>query len=113
MRKGRTYRYTTGVGGGVGAGAGTGIGSGPASASAGAPSGPNIDEALISLYASEQDPENKKEIIRALFLRQNGKALVDLAQKETDPERKREIIKQMSLIRSKETTDYMMDLLNK
>ncbi len=41
----------------------------------------------------------------------NGKALVDLARAETNHDMKAEIVKKMSLVQSKETTEYMMEIL--
>lgn len=68
---------------------------------------------LANLYTSETDREIRKEILNALFLQQNAKALVEIARKETHPELKREAVQKLSLIRSKETTDYMLEILNK
>jgi hypothetical protein len=66
---------------------------------------------LVQIYRSDKNRDVRDAVLNALFLQQNGKALVDLARTETDPEMKREIVKKMSLVRSKETQDYMMELL--
>lgn len=66
---------------------------------------------LVSLYRSDQHREVRAAIINALFLQQNGKALVDLARAERDPEMKKEIVSKLALVHSKESTDYMMELL--
>ena len=63
------------------------------------------------LYASEQSPENKEEIINGLFAHGDAKTMVDLARKETDPERKKYIVSRLANMHSKESTDYMMELL--
>jgi len=63
------------------------------------------------LYASEQSPEDKEEIINGLFAHGDAKAMVDLARKETDPERKKYIVSRLANMHSKESTDYMMELL--
>lgn len=68
-------------------------------------------EGLGALYAAEQDREVKKEIIRALSNQNNAVPLVDIARKETDPELKKEIVRRLSNMRSKEATDYMLELL--
>jgi HEAT repeat protein len=68
-------------------------------------------DALVAMYRADQTPEVRKEILNALFIQGNGKALVDLARSETNPEMKREIINKMALVHSKETTDYMMEIL--
>ena len=38
-------------------------------------------------------------------------ARIDLAKKETDPGMKKTIVERISMMRSKEATDYMMELL--
>jgi HEAT repeat protein len=70
-------------------------------------------EALVQLYGKETAPELKKRIIQALFTQGNAKTLVEIAKKESDPELKREAVRALSLMHSKEATDYMMELLNK
>ena len=57
------------------------------------------------------NPEVREAVLNSLFLQQNGKALVDLARAEKDPDMKQEIVKKMSLVHSKEVTDYMMEIL--
>jgi HEAT repeat protein len=68
-------------------------------------------EALRALYASESNPEVKKEVINALFGQRNAAALVDLARAEKDPAVKREIVSKLSVMKSKEATDYLIELL--
>jgi HEAT repeat protein len=68
-------------------------------------------DVLVSVYQSTPNREVRLAVINALFLQGNGKALVDLARAEKDPDRKNEIVKKMSLIHSKEVTDYMMEIL--
>jgi len=68
-------------------------------------------DALLTLYAAEKEREVRKQILHALFIQGNAKVLVDLARKETDPEMKKEIVQRLSLMRSKEATDYLMELL--
>ena len=70
-------------------------------------------EALVTMYASEKEPDIRKEIIQALFLQQNATALVDIARKETDPELKKQAVQKLSLMNSKEGTEYLMEILNK
>jgi HEAT repeat protein len=70
-------------------------------------------EALISMYASEKDPDIRRQVIEGLFVQGNAKALIDLARKETDPAMKREIVSKLSIMGSKEATDFMMEILNK
>jgi hypothetical protein len=70
-------------------------------------------DALVSIYASETDQGVKRTIMDALRSQNNAKGLVDLARKETDPAMKREIVGRLSNMKSKEATDYLMELLNK
>ena len=70
-------------------------------------------DALAAMYASETDKRVKVEIVHALFQQGNAKPLVDIARKETDPELKKELVHRLSLMHSKDATDYMMELLNK
>jgi HEAT repeat protein len=66
---------------------------------------------LVQIYRSDKNRDLREAVLNSLFIQQNGKALVDLARAETDPEMKREIVKKMALVQSKETQDYMMELL--
>jgi HEAT repeat protein len=68
-------------------------------------------DVLVSIYQSDPNREVRDSVLHSLFLQQNGKALVSLARSEKDPAMKQEIVKKMSLIHSKEVTDYMMELL--
>jgi HEAT repeat protein len=68
-------------------------------------------DVLVSIYHSGQDRTVREAILNALFIQQNGKALVDLARNEQDPQMKKEIINKLALVHSKETTDYMLEIL--
>jgi tetratricopeptide (TPR) repeat protein len=68
---------------------------------------------LASMYPAETDQDAKREIINALFIQSNAKALVDLARKENNPGMKQEIVQKLSIMHSKEATQYMMELLSK
>ena len=68
-------------------------------------------DTLVAIYQSDQNREVRRAVLNALFLEQNGKALVDLARAEKDPMWKEEIVKKMSLVHSKEVTDYMLEVL--
>ena len=70
-------------------------------------------ENLAALYQKEKDPENKRTIIQALFVQNNAEALVAIARKETDIEAKKTVIKQLSLMKSKVATDYLLEILGK
>jgi len=68
-------------------------------------------DVLASLYGSETDAGVRKSIVEGLYMQKNAKGLVDLARKETDPAMKREIVGRLASMKSKEATDYMMELL--
>jgi tetratricopeptide (TPR) repeat protein len=70
-------------------------------------------DALAAMYANESSAEVKKQIIHALFIQNNGKALVEIARKETNMEMKKEIVHSLSMMKSKEGTDYLLEILNK
>jgi hypothetical protein len=66
---------------------------------------------LARLYARESAPEVKKRIIQGLFVSQDAARLVALARAEKDLELKKEIVQKLSLMKSKEATDYLVELL--
>jgi len=68
-------------------------------------------DTLVALYDSEKAPEVRREVVQSLFIQNNAGALVALARKEKDPELKKEIVSKLSLMKSKEATDYMLELL--
>ena len=68
-------------------------------------------EALANLYASEADPKTKREVVNGLMARGDAKLLVDLARRETDPAMKKYMVEGLSVMHSKEATEYMMELL--
>jgi len=68
-------------------------------------------EALVAIYGSDQNPEIRRTVVNALFLQNNAAALVNLARAERSPETKKEIVSKLSLMKSKEATDYLLELL--
>jgi HEAT repeat protein len=69
-------------------------------------------EAIKAIYQSDTSPEIRKEAINALFLQNNGRILVELARAEKDPAMKKEMVSKMSIMgKSKEVTDYLLELL--
>ena len=72
---------------------------------------PGTAEALISIYNSDSNPEVRKAVINALFIQSNATALVTLARAEKSVEMKKEIVAKLSVMKSKEATDYLMELL--
>ena len=47
------------------------------------------------------------------FIQGNAKALVNLARNEKDPELRKTAVEKLSVMNSKESTDFMMEILNK
>jgi HEAT repeats len=70
-------------------------------------------KALQGIYAKETDREVKEEVLNALFLQNNGAAIVAIARSEKDPQLKKTAVSKLSIMHSKEATDYLMELLQK
>ena len=70
-------------------------------------------KALQEIYSKETDHAVKVEVLNAYFLQGNAKALVVIARSEKDPELKKTVVSKLSLMHSKEGTDYLMELLQK
>lgn len=68
--------------------------------------------ALVQMYESDRNRVVREAVVNGLFLQRNAKALIDLARKEKDPEMKKEIVSKLSLIRSEETANYLLEVLN-
>ena len=50
-------------------------------------------------------------MVQAFFVQGNATALVQLARQEQDTSVKKDIVQMLSLMQSKEATDYMLELL--
>ena len=70
-------------------------------------------KALQTIYSRETDRGLKEEVLNAYFLQGNAAALVAIAKSEKDSELKKEAVQKLSLMHSKEATDYLMELLQK
>jgi hypothetical protein len=70
-------------------------------------------KALQSIYAKDADRGVREEVLNAFFIQGNASALVAIARNEKDPELKKAAVQKLSLMRSKEATDYLMELLQK
>ncbi len=66
---------------------------------------------LLPLYKNDSRKEVREAVIHALFIQNNAKTLVDLARTEKDPELKKEIVHRLSIMHSKDATDYLMEYL--
>jgi HEAT repeat protein len=70
-------------------------------------------KALQSIYSKDPDRGVREEVLNAFFIQGNASALVAIARNEKDSELKKEAVQKLSLMRSKEATDYLMELLQK
>jgi hypothetical protein len=75
--------------------------------------GASAAPALLAAYQGSSDAESKKAALDGLFISGNTHELVTLARAEKDPALKQAIVSKLSNMRSKEATDYMMEILNK
>jgi hypothetical protein len=75
--------------------------------------GASAAPALISAYQSSSDAESKRAALDGLFLTGDAHDLIALARAEKDPTYKQAIVSKLSIMHSKEATDYMMEILNK
>jgi hypothetical protein len=70
-------------------------------------------DALTALYRTEKDAEIKSAVLQAFFLQGNARALIDIAKTEKDRDLKQEAVQKLSLMKDKEATDYLMEILNR
>src|SRR6266849_4682540 len=70
-------------------------------------------KALQSIYSKETDRSVKEEVLNSYFLQNNAGAIVAIARGEKDPELKRVAVSKLSIMHSKEATDYLMEILQK
>jgi len=70
-------------------------------------------KALQSIYAKETDRGVKEEVLNSYFLQGNAAAIVAIARNEKDPELKKTAVSKLSIMHSKEATDYLMEILQK
>jgi HEAT repeat protein len=75
--------------------------------------GQSASPALIAAYQSSPDTESKKAAVDGLFISGDAHNLVTLARAEKDPALKQAIVSKLSIMRNKEATDYMIEILNK
>ncbi|MCX6613451.1 MAG: hypothetical protein NTW74_21710 [Acidobacteria bacterium] len=68
-------------------------------------------EMLVQLYSSEASLKLKKDIIHGLFIGGGAKELVQIARSEKDIQIKKEAVRYLSMMNSKESADFMAELL--
>lgn len=67
---------------------------------------------LVSVYQSEKNADMRDAALDGLFVQGNATALVSLAKAEKDPRWKRSIVEKLSVMNSKEATDYLFSFLD-
>jgi HEAT repeat protein len=70
-------------------------------------------KALQGIYSKESDRGVKEEVLNSFFLQGNAAAIVAIARNEKDPELKKTAVSKLSIMDSKEATDYLMEILQK
>jgi hypothetical protein len=70
-------------------------------------------KALQSIYSKEADRGIKEEVLNSYFLQGNAAAIVAIARNEKDPDLKKTAVSKLSIMHSKEATDYLMEILQK
>jgi HEAT repeat protein len=69
---------------------------------------------LSGLYGAEgQSKDVRRAVINGLFISGDVTSLVGIARKETDPDLRKAAVERLSLMKSKEATDFLMELINK
>jgi hypothetical protein len=68
-------------------------------------------EMLAQLYSAEASVKLKKDIIHGLFICGGAKELVQVARSEKDIQIKKEAVRYLTLMNSKESADFMAELL--
>lgn len=75
---------------------------------------PRASALLVELYwQAGQTSAVKKSVIDGLFIQANATALIDIAKKETDASLKKEVVSRLSVMKSKEATEYLLEIINK
>ena len=75
--------------------------------------GPEDRKLLSDIYSASKDQDVKGRVVDALFIQGDATTLVEMARKETDPSMRKRIVERLSRMKSKEATDYMLELINK
>lgn len=75
--------------------------------------GDQTRDLLAELYPKAPDARVKREILNSLFVKGAASQLVAIARAETNLDLKKEVVSRLSTMKSKEATDYMMELLSK
>ena len=68
-------------------------------------------ESLVQLYGNETSVKVKKQIMHGLFVGGGAKELVQVARAEKDIQLKKEAVRMLSMMNSKESTDFLLEIL--
>jgi HEAT repeat protein len=74
---------------------------------------PDSAQALKTIYSKDTDESVRREVLNAYFIQNNATGLILIARSEKNPELKREAVSKLSIMHSKEATDYLMEILQK
>jgi hypothetical protein len=72
---------------------------------------PETQQLLVTVYSSATDASVKRAVVQSLFMADASAKMIELARKERDPEMKKTIVQYLSMMNSKDATDYMMELI--
>jgi HEAT repeat protein len=70
-------------------------------------------QTLQKIYAKETDRGLREAVLNAFFLQDNAHALIAVARGEKDLELRKIAVQKLSLMESKEATDFLMEILQK
>ncbi|MEJ7605468.1 MAG: HEAT repeat domain-containing protein [Bryobacteraceae bacterium] len=73
----------------------------------------NYAEGWVAMYGSESDKSVRRAILHSLSDQNDAPRLIEIARKETDSELKREAVQRLAHMKTKEATDYLLEILNK
>ena len=75
--------------------------------------GADDKKVLSDVYAASKDRDVKLSVVDSLYAQGDANSLIGLARKETDPAMRKRIVERLSRMKSKEATDYMLEIINK
>jgi HEAT repeat protein len=70
-------------------------------------------QTLQKIYAKETERDLREAVLNAFFLQDNAHALIAVARGEKDPELRKIAVQKLSLMESKEATEFLMEILQK
>jgi hypothetical protein len=74
--------------------------------------GQETEPQLKALYKESSDAGVKRAVLKAFFLQGNAQALIEVARAESDADLKKRAVRHLSIMGSKEATDFMLEILN-